>query len=344
MRWTRRTGRGSFIGDLKPGNIMLTKAGAKLLDFGLAKLKPAEPAGGLSALPTEGAPLTQEGAILGTFQYMAPEQLEGQEADQRTDIFAFGAVIYEMVTGRKAFEGKSQASLIHAIMGVDPPAMSSLQVMSPVALDRIVKRCVAKDPDGRWQSASDLHAKLQWINESGSQLGVPATVTTPQKTREWLGRATAAVVAAVVTGAIMWTFRPPPPRSVEHVSVTLPPDVTVESVALSPDGRHLVYQGRSGGVTRLYHRAMAQRDAVPLSGTEGGSRPFFSPDGQWVGFSVIGETLQKVRLDGGLPVTISYRPLRGRYEEGPSKGPSISQVPVSPVSSRLLPASGCNRG
>ncbi len=140
--------------DLKPGNIMITKAGTKLLDFGLAKLKhPAAGAGGMSAVPTLSAGLTMQGTILGTLQYMSPEQLEGKDADARTDIFAFGAVVYEMATGRKAFEGKSQASLIHAIMGADPPAIASLQPMSPPRLDEIVRTCLAKDPEDRWQGA-----------------------------------------------------------------------------------------------------------------------------------------------------------------------------------------------
>ena len=144
--------------DLKPGNIMLTKSGTKLLDFGLAKLKQeAAPANvPLSDLPTANDPLTAQGTILGTLQYMAPEQVEGKEVDARTDIFAFGAVVYEMATGKRAFEGKTQASLIAKILEIDPPPMSSLQPMTPPALDRVVKRCLAKEPDERWQTASDL--------------------------------------------------------------------------------------------------------------------------------------------------------------------------------------------
>src|SRR5712691_7198646 len=162
--------------DLKPGNIMLTKAGTKLLDFGLAKLRQdAAPAIPLSQLPTATAKdaVTQEGTILGTLQYMAPEQLEAKEADARTDIFAFGAVVYEMLTGRKAFEGKSQASLIAAILEREPPPMSALQAMTPPALDRAIKRCLAKDPDNRWQSVRDLSQELKWIAESGSQTAAP---------------------------------------------------------------------------------------------------------------------------------------------------------------------------
>jgi serine/threonine protein kinase len=154
--------------DLKPGNVMITKSGVKLLDFGLAKaMAPATPQSSLTALPTQQG-LTREGTILGTFQYMAPEQLEGKEADGRTDIFAFGAVLYEMATGRKAFSGASQASLISAIMQNDPPPISSVQPMSPPALDRVVKKCLAKDPEDRWQNAADLGSELKWIGESGS--------------------------------------------------------------------------------------------------------------------------------------------------------------------------------
>src|ERR1700694_4396349 len=153
--------------DLKPGNIMLTKSGAKLLDFGLAKLKQeVAPANvQLSQLPTANEPLTAQGTILGTLQYMAPEQLEGKEVDARTDIFAFGAVVYEMATRKRAFEGKSQASVISAIMSSEPPSMSSLQPMTPPALDRVVKKCLAKELEKRWQTASDLCEELKWIAE-----------------------------------------------------------------------------------------------------------------------------------------------------------------------------------
>src|SRR5579863_830196 len=160
--------------DLKPGNIMLTKTGTKLLDFGLAKLKQvAAPASApLSDLPTAKDPLTAEGAIVGTLQYMAPEQLEGREVDARTDSFAFGAVVYEMATGKRAFEGKTQASLIAKILEIDPPPISSLQPMTPPALDRVVKKCLAKDPDDRWQTARDLEVELKWIAEDGSQFAL----------------------------------------------------------------------------------------------------------------------------------------------------------------------------
>jgi serine/threonine protein kinase len=165
--------------DLKPGNIMLTKTGTKLLDFGLAKLKQeVAPANmQLSQLPTANDPLTAQGTIVGTLQYMAPEQLEGKEVDARTDIFAFSTVVYEMATGKRAFEGKSQASLIAAILEREPPAMSSLQPMTPPALDRVVKKCLAKEPEKRWQAASDVCDELKWIAEGGSQITSAPTAT-----------------------------------------------------------------------------------------------------------------------------------------------------------------------
>src|SRR5262249_5070834 len=148
--------------DLKPGNIMLTKQGAKLLDFGLAKTSPAIGAtAGLSMLATTPPGLTAEGTILGTVQYMAPEQLEGHEADTRTDIFAFGGVVYEMIRGRKAFDAKSKASLIAAILEREPPPVSTLQPLASAPLDRAVKKCLAKEPDARWQSTADLTDELK---------------------------------------------------------------------------------------------------------------------------------------------------------------------------------------
>jgi len=174
--------------DLKPGNIMITKSGVKLLDFGLAKFRPAAPGGvfsGLSVLPTQtDASLTAQGTILGTFQYMAPEQLEGRDADARSDIFSFGAVLYEMATGKKPFVGKSQASLIAAILDATPPPISTVAPMTPPALDRVVKTCLEKDPDDRFQTAHDVRLQLEWIAEGGSQAGLPTLVVARRKSRE----------------------------------------------------------------------------------------------------------------------------------------------------------------
>ena len=173
--------------DLKPGNIMLTKSGAKLLDFGLAKLKedtaPANVT--LSKIPTEDA-VTAQGTILGTLQYMAPEQLEAKVVDARTDIFAYGAVVYEMATGKKAFEGKTSASVMAKILEVDPPSMVSLQPMTPPALDRIVRKCLAKEPEKRWQAASDVCDELKWIAEESTTRAAFAAVPAASRRKNWL--------------------------------------------------------------------------------------------------------------------------------------------------------------
>ena len=238
--------------DLKPGNIMLTKAGTKLLDFGLAKLKVPAAApnlSGLPASPAHGEPLTEKGTLLGTVQYMAPEQLAGKEADARADIFALGTVIYEMATGKKAFEAESQASLMAAILEHDPPPMSSLQPRTPPALARLVKKCLVKDPEDRWQTARDLTTALTWIADAGSEPSGAASVGAAPR---GLGRRRLAVsltvLAAVATaGVIVGSLtRPNLPASgramrfaIELRSTSLPPTATSSFVTLSPDGYHV---------------------------------------------------------------------------------------------------------
>jgi len=303
--------------DLKPGNIMLTKSGTKLLDFGLAKLKQeVAPANvQFSRLPTAGNPLTAHGTIIGTLQYMAPEQLEGKESDARTDIFAFGVVVYEMATGRKAFEGKSQASLIAAILEREPPAMSSLQPMTPPALDRVVKRCLAKDPDDRWQTARDLQQELKWIAEGGSE--ALSVMPVPAKGIRALGRrglfvgVGALLLVAAIASLATWNLRPSAsPQPVSRLTITLPPGQQLAglengpAVALSPDGAHLAYAATQGATQQLYLRAMDSQDAKPIPGTEGGVTPFFSPDGQWLGFFA-GNKLKKISVSGGAALTLT---------------------------------------
>jgi len=200
--------------DLKPGNIMLAKSGAKLMDFGLARAAGlAAAAGSLTQSPTMTRPLTAEGSIVGTFQYMAPEQLDGGEADARADLWALGAVLYEMATGQKAFTGHSQASLIASILKEEPRPVSQLQPLAPPALDRLIRACLAKDPDQRIQTAHDLKLQLQWILEGGSQAGIPAPVAARRRQRESLAWAIAAVAAGAVLGLGAWrvAHRPAPP-------------------------------------------------------------------------------------------------------------------------------------
>jgi eukaryotic-like serine/threonine-protein kinase len=301
--------------DLKPGNIMLTKSGVKLLDFGLAKLATPDKTAVSQAtsLPTalqESQPLTSRGTILGTFQYMSPEQLEGKEADARSDIFAFGCVLYEMLTGQKAFSGKSQASLISSIMGSDPPPISSIQPMIPPALDRIVKGCLAKEPEHRWSTAHDVMLQLQWIAEGGSLAGVPAPVVSRRKNRQKLSWAIAA--AAILAAAVFaygYVRRAPKPAPVVRFDIATPPDVTTLDVPrISPDGRILAFDASdTTGKARIWIRPLNALAAQPLPGTEGGVRPFWSPDSKFIGFMADG-VLKKVDVTGGPPSKICDAP------------------------------------
>ncbi len=301
--------------DLKPGNVMLTKSGVKLLDFGLAKFQPPSSAAmsGVSRLATAAQvsqPLTERGTVLGTFQYMAPEQLEGRDADARSDIFAFGAVLYEMATGHKAFEGKSQASLIGAILRDQPPPISGISPMTPPALDRVVKTCMAKDPEDRFQTAHDVNLQLQWISEGGSQAGLPAPVAARRRNREKLAWVAAAVAALAALG-LGWGFlkRAPLPQPVMRFEIAPPADVTTIDVPrISPDGKLLAFDATdSEGKNRIWVRPLNAIEAHPFPGTEGGARPFWSPDSQFLGFVADG-VLKKVGVSGGPPTKICDAP------------------------------------
>ena len=302
--------------DLKPGNIMLTKSGTKLLDFGLAKLKgDAGAVSPLSQMPTQdpSAPLTAEGTIIGTLQYMAPEQLEGKEADARTDIFPFGAVVYEMVTGKKAFEGASPASLIGAILKDVPPLVSDSQPISPITLDRTVKKCLAKDPDDRWQSAHDLLDELKWVTE-GSAPVATGPVETGSKSREriaWIAATAVLVVLVVVFGSWYLGQVPEEPRAVRF-SIVAPegailraPGLACQTCpAVSPDGRLVAFLAESEGRTLLWIRPLDSLTAQVLSGTEGASFPFWLPDSRSIGFFAQGK-LNKIAISGRPPQTLS---------------------------------------
>jgi Tol biopolymer transport system component len=288
--------------DLKPANVMLTKSGAKLLDFGLARMDaPTGTGSSVSFLPTQHQKaLTQAGTVLGTFQYMSPEQLEGRDADARTDIFAFGALLYEAVTGRKAFESKSQASLISAIMAGTPPPISTVQPMTPPALERVIQKCLAKDPDDRWQTAQDLAAELKWIADGGSQIGAPVPVVARRKSRErgaWIVAGVMGVIALAL-GARLLTVHEARPDLVRF-SFAPPKDVSLEWPRISPDGRKIAFVGVDlQGKRSIWVRPVASFDATHLESTDGVGRPFWSPDSRYLAFFAGGQ-LKKVAADGG---------------------------------------------
>src|SRR4029077_15291854 len=305
--------KGIIHRDLKPGNIMLTKSGTKLLDFGLAKLtQEVIPTTPESQLPTMQNAITGEGTILGTLQYMAPEQVEAKEVDARTDIFAFGTVMYEMATGKKAFEGKTSASVMAKILETEPTPISTLQPMTPPALDRVIKTCLAKDPDERWQTACDLCRELKWIAESGASATAPAAATAERvrSSRRWaLLAGLGGVIVATLPGAAVWILKPTPPKPVTRTVITLPPGDRLvgpdqPALALSPDGRQLAYTAIRGVTSQLYLRSMDSQEARPISGTDRPREPFFSPDGQWIGFFAGGK-LKKISLNGGAAVTLA---------------------------------------
>jgi Tol biopolymer transport system component len=298
--------------DLKPGNIMLTKTGVKLLDFGLAKATTEVMATSLtevSTAPTQSRTLTAEGTILGTLHYMAPEQLEGRDADARSDIFALGEVLYEMGTGRQAFQGKSRASVIAAILSSAPPPMSTLQPMTPPALDGAVKRCLAKDPEERWQSARDLVLELRWIAEAGA---AEAPVRRPRLA--WLG-VVVALAAALGLALIHFNRATKETRAVRF-SVSLPENTSLISGRVSPDGRYLSFAGDSGGQTQLWLRPLDALAARPLPGTEGArSVHFWSPDSRFIGF-IAERKLKKIDVTGGPPQVLCDAPGAGPFQFG----------------------------
>jgi Tol biopolymer transport system component len=293
--------------DLKPGNVMLTKSGIKLMDFGLARVTgltgPSPSGGSMAAMtqsPTLAQPLTAEGTIVGTFQYMAPEQLEGKEADARSDIWALGCVLYEMTTGKRAFEGKSQASLIAAIMNQEPPSLSQLAPMAPPVLERLVKQCLAKDPDDRWQSAGDLKRELAWIASQGlAPMGAAPTVGSTAGPPFAKRREQMAWVVAVLFGATALTLallggpRPGAKAPPMRLSLLGPEGVSVrqngEGAVVSPDGAMVVFIGRdSTGTEALWVQALATGAARMIPGTVDGDYPFWSPDSRRLGFFAAG--------------------------------------------------------
>ena len=310
--------------DLKPGNVMLTRSGVKLLDFGLAKIRELEetPAGvSVSLLATrtsaDRSPLTEKGTILGTFQYMAPEQLEGKDADARSDLFAFGAVLYEMATGQKAFSGKTQASLIGAILHTEPPPISSVQPLAPSTLDRVVKTCLAKDPEDRWQTARDVMLQLRAIAETSSQTSAVAVLAPIRRSgRERLLWATNALTlaAAIALGLLLTRANRSEPLRVVVSSIDVPEKTSIAfdsgAPLISPDGRKLaLVLSAGGGRTSIWLRSLDGSVAREVPGTEGAVYPFWSPDSRHLAFFADGK-LRKVNVESGGPAdTVADAPL-----------------------------------
>jgi Tol biopolymer transport system component len=296
--------------DLKPSNVVVTKSGVKLLDFGLAKvLAPVATMESLTSAPTAAKDVTQPGMILGTVPYMAPEQLQGKDADSRGDIFALGAVLYEMATGRKAFEGAGSVSIMSAILTNEPAPVSSVAPTSPPSFDRLVKTCLAKDPDDRWQTARDVELQLSAIAEgaSGPREALPAARPARSRWLPWLLLAAALALAATATfrkgpaaplpAPIRFTV-PPPPGGAFSFSVEGP------FLAVAPDGSQIAYiAAEPEKDRRIFLRPLSSLEARPIPGTEGARFLFWSPDGRTIAF--FAETsLKRVELSGGAPVSI----------------------------------------
>ena len=304
--------------DLKPGNIMLTRSGAKLMDFGLAKPSaigaaasgsaPLLSAARTASGPSPMSPLTTAGSIVGTIQYMSPEQIEGKEADARSDIFAFGAVLYEMATGKRAFEGKSQISVASAILEKDPDPISTTKPLTPPQFEHVVRRALEKLPDERWQTATDLRGELKWIAEGGSNIA-PVPGLKSRRVQHYRVSVAAAILAAVIAIAATYAAYTQWQRARDAghpltAEIGLPPEehffapVVVGAPAISPDGTTLAYFAGSDSGLKLYVRELATGKTKALDGADGAQYVFWSPDSQNVAFFLDGE-LERMRAAGG---------------------------------------------
>jgi serine/threonine protein kinase len=293
--------------DLKPGNIMLAGTGAKLLDFGLAKL--VDPAGGGLLDPNAPTvrvdPLSAAGTIVGTYPYMSPEQIEGHALDHRSDIFSLGAVLYEMATGRRPFQGGSPASIMAAILSADPAPVRSLQPTAPAALERIILTALEKNPDERWQTAQDVARQLRWLGESSSSMEQAAASSPPPRRSPAIAiAATALAVAALTWGATRLLSPAPGKARTVRLHLVAPPELEplrsydTSFFSISADGQTLCYVGRSGATRALFLRPLDSFNVTKVEGTDGAASPFWSSDGQWIAFSAGGK-LWKVKLAGG---------------------------------------------
>jgi eukaryotic-like serine/threonine-protein kinase len=293
--------------DLKPGNIMLTATGAKLLDFGLAKQ--AAPLASLATLTAgviQSSPMTEQGVIVGTFQYMSPEQLEGKELDGRSDIFSLGAVLYEMLTGNRAFAGKTQLSVASAILEREPAPLSTVKPVTPPSLERAIQRCLAKAPEERWQSARDLAIELKWIAQTGGQSVAPAKEQNSRKMVERLAWLFSALVIGLIAGMIWWRN---PKVAEQTLFFSAPLNFAARDIAIAPNGRTVAVVGyrESARKSVIWLYEVGSQEAKSLPDTEGGNFPFWSPDGKSLGFFADGK-LKKLDIVGGPVQTLCDAP------------------------------------
>ena len=330
-------GNGIVHRDLKPGNIMLTKSGAKLLDFGLAKPAPNVATMASGSMATMSKPLTMEGTIVGTIQYMAPEQVQGREADARSDLFALGAVLYEMMTGKRAFAGKSQISVMSAILEKEPEPVSRIQPLVPPALDHVIQRALAKDPDDRWQTARDLRQELKWSAENAALPSGAVSAAAGGGRREtlaWL--ISGALVVVLIAGAILWRNSKPP---IETMYFPAPLQFPAKDIAIAPNGHTIAVVGYQESARKnvLWIYELGSRGAKGLAGTEGASYPFWSPDGRSLGFFADAQ-MKKVEVAGGPVQTICDAP-SGRGGAWNKDG-VIVFAPIVTAGLYRVPASG----
>ena len=337
--------------DLKPGNIMLTQGGAKLMDFGLAKplglqatgagsgSAPSFTAAATLSGPSPLSPLTSAGSIIGTIQYMSPEQIEGKEADARSDIFAFGAVLYEMVTGKRPFAGKSQISLASSILENDPEPVSTVKPLTPTAFEHVVTTCLQKNPEERFQAAHDIKLELQWIAADRSAPAVAALPPSPPQARERLGWALA-LVAAIVLSAAAAMFLYHPAQTARAIRTVInPPEKTTLNLTgdgagppvLSPDGTSIVFAATGAdGKTGLWVRPMNSLEAHALPDTDGAIFPFWSPDSRSLGFFADSK-LKTIDLNGGSVQAICDAQLGRGGAWGPGGVIVFSPEPSAPL-------------